>query len=272
MDAMTRNAFLRKTAAAVLFITAAFPLAFFDACSKPDRNRPKKRVWKQRTNPLTKRHEEYIAYYRARVQKYKNNPMYTHSLEAELRMLEAVENSEDLAEFRKIVSEDLIDVDVARALIKDQETARMKMFNDLKETTRAETSKNIIASVDSVNDVADINDTVARIMQKGNTGISQEQYINYVYYDFLYLENIEVWEKAQVPEKWRAKLNGWAADARKSAKDNWTNVIMPAAKKTDPAWKLDYRLMEEHRHRRLIPIPDSALKRRIAEHKKMLEV
>jgi hypothetical protein len=198
--------------------------------------------------------------------------MYTHSLEAELRMLEAVENSEDLAEFKKIVSEDLIDVDIARALVVDQETARMKMYSDLKETTRAETSKNIISSVDAVNDAADINDTVTRIMQKGNTAIAQEQYINYVYNDFIYLENIEVWEKASVPEKWRAKLNGWAADARKSAKENWSNVIIPAAKKTAPDWKPDYRLLEEQRHRRLIPISDSALKRRIAEHKKMLGV
>ncbi len=272
MDAMTRNTFLRKTAAAVLFLTTAFSIGFFEACTKPDKNKPKKRVLKPRTKPLSKRHEEYIAYYRARVQKYKNNPMYMHSFEAEHRMLEAIENSEDLAEFKTIVREDFIDVDIARALIKDQETARMKMFNDLKETTRAETSKNIISSVDAINDVADINDTVTRIMQKGNTAISQEEYISYVYNDFLYLENIEIWEKARVPEKWRTKLNGWAADMRKSAKDNWTNVIIPAAVKTDPGWKLDYRLMEEHRHRRLIPIPDSALKRRIAEHKKMMEV
>lgn len=270
METITRNSFLRKTTGLVLGIFTASMADLLIMCSNIANQASKKRVWKPRTKPLTKRHEEYIAYYRARVKKYRNNPLYPNSLAAELRLLETIENVEDLGEFKKILQEDRLDTGLIIALVKDQEAMRYRLYTELNEKTRAKTSQKIINTVETKTSTVDVVQSMNELLQQGNKEISGEQFVNYVYTDFLYLENIEVWEKAEVPEKYRAELNKWAADTKASTKALWIKEIQPSAEKFVPGWKLDYQLLWKERYRRLIPVPDSSLKRRIEEHKKLL--
>jgi hypothetical protein len=79
------------------------------------------------------------------------------------------------------------------------------------------------------------------------------------------LENVEVWRTAQVPDHWRAELEGLAADALVGARGVWAQVEAEAAQH-QAGWVLDPELARAERHRRLVPVADEVFERRLTEH------
>lgn len=47
----------------------------------------------------------------------------------------------------------------------------------------------------------------------------------------------------------------------------WKDVMVPESQKWQPDWKFDVDLIWEDRHRRLIPVPDELVEKRIQQFK-----
>ena len=81
------------------------------------------------------------------------------------------------------------------------------------------------------------------------------------------MENIEVYQQAVIPDEWRQECNGHAQEAMDSGKKLWQEKQLPEARNWKPGWTLDYKLLFEDRHRRLIPVNDLEMEKKIALHK-----
>jgi hypothetical protein len=221
---------------------------------------------------MEQRHKEYIEYYRARFKKYEGNPMYPHSEAAERAMLEAIETAADLNEFRDRLFAGNLHVKVAVALVKDQEAARLRHFRAIEETVRARGPENILKTVSqmesTISDVMDLTSEVNRILDANRIEIAVDLLVDHFWSDFTAIENIEVAERADVPDRWKAEHRSAAEADRAKGRQLWQEIDLPAAKEWDPNWKMNYALLSETRHRRKLPFPDSTLSRRIEDHKK----
>ncbi|MCB1165320.1 MAG: hypothetical protein KDK33_04140, partial [Leptospiraceae bacterium] len=208
-----------------------------------------------------------------RLKKYEGNPMYPHSEKAERAMLDAIETAKDLNEFKERMFAENLNVKVAIALVKDQETARLKHFQSMEETVRADGPRKILEALQgmeerNMSDVMDLTSESSRISDQNRIDIAVDLLVDHFWYDFTAMENVEVNERAEVPSKWKAEHKAAAeADRREGAK-LWQEIDMPAAKQWDPNWKMDYSLLSQSRHRRKLPFSDATLKRRIEDHKK----
>jgi len=217
---------------------------------------------------MDQRHQEYIKYYRSRMLKYENNPLYKNSFETEKSLYNAISNSENLDEFGKKIEENNLAVKNAIALVKDQETARKKHLEELKEYVRLKAPLRILEIIDSMESDMELVETVSKIEADVNIEISIDLMTDYFYNDFLSLEEIEVYKSAEVPKKWQNEINHeYPQEMISLGRESWTNDVMPSAHNWDPQWRFDFDLIWEERHRRLIPVSDEVVRERIGQFK-----
>ncbi len=218
---------------------------------------------------MEKRHEDYIRYYKARKLKYENNPMYKNAYEAENNMYHAISGISKLEEFKNIIETQKLNLKCAIALVKDKETARLKHFNELQETVRAKAPQQILAIIDSIQDVMDLTQKVSEIETKISREISIDLFVDEFFSDFRSLENIEIYANSNMPEgEWKQEAEKRMNEEIARFKERWETMILPENRKWQPDWDLNYDVIWEHRHRRKIPLSDEVIKKRIAEHKK----
>ncbi|MBE7439614.1 MAG: hypothetical protein HS115_14250 [Spirochaetales bacterium] len=217
-----------------------------------------------------KRQQEYTEYYAARMKKYENSPMYKNSYESEKALYELMRDAKSEAEYKEKFFGEKLHLKNAIALVKDRELARLKHLLDIKEVVRARGPQRILAEVDQIGDVASLTERCNEINQANSIEISVDELTDHFYSDFVWLENYEVWETAEIPSRWKGKVKNWLKEDLKETRKLWREVDVPAAKLYDPDWRLNYELLKEDRHRRKIPVPDEALKKRIEEHKKYI--
>jgi hypothetical protein len=53
-----------------------------------------------------------------------------------------------------------------------------------------------------------------------------------------------------------------------SGREAWVKDVLPSVRNWDPDWKFNFDLIWEERHRRLIPVPDEIVKKRIEQFKR----
>ena len=217
---------------------------------------------------MEQRHQEYIDYYKARMKKYENNSLYLNSYESEKALYEAIANVEKLEDFKDVLFKNNLHVKNAIALVKDQEKARFDHFMKLKETIRAKGPKAVLDVVDQYTDIDELTTKTGELHQTNSVEISVDLLNDEFYSDFTYLENVLVYETAKVPKRWEKKYREWAKEDIKKHNELWEENTLPNARNWDPNWDLNYDLLWEERHRRKIPIPDEALKKRIEQHKR----
>ena len=217
---------------------------------------------------MDQRHQEYIKYYRSRMLKYKNNPLYKNSFETEKSLYNAISNSKNLDEFGKKIEENNLAVKNAIALVKDQETARKKHLKELKEYVRLKAPLRILEIIDSMESDMELVETVSKIEADVSIEISIDLMTDYFYNDFLSLEEIEVYKSAEVPEKWQNEINHeYPQEMISLGRESWTNDVLPSTHNWDPQWEFDFDLIWEERHRRLIPVSDEVVRKRIEQFK-----
>ncbi|MBX7058685.1 MAG: hypothetical protein K1X75_11525 [Leptospirales bacterium] len=221
---------------------------------------------------MDQRHQDYIDYYKARMKKYEGNPLYPHSYAAEKAIYEALASCKELAEFKSKLEAGKLNLKVALALVKDQETAEKKHWEELKEPIRAAGCQRILDVIDSFDDVMQMIDATNLLRQETSKLISVDGFADYFYSDFIGIENIEEDEKGEVPARWRKERDEAVRHAYEEAHKLFREVTLPRAREWKPDWQMDHDLVWEDRHRRLIPIPDESVKRRIPEHKKYLGI
>lgn len=221
---------------------------------------------------MDQRHKDYIDYYAVRFKKYEGSAIYKNTYKTEKALYEGIKSSATLEEFGEKEKKEELTLKNAKALTKDQATYRLQVFRELEEKIRAQGPDTIVQKVDSFKDVMELATRVSEIMHRNSIEISVDLLTGNFYSDFIALENIEVWEKAEVPARWKGRLKKFIDDQIEGMKKVWREVRIPRAREWDPKWKMDYENVWESRHRRLIPMKDTTVKRRIEEHKKYFAV
>ena len=217
---------------------------------------------------MEQRHQEYLDYYRVRMRKYENNSLYAHSFESEKKLFDALSQCERLEDFRAKVEGENLALNNAVALVKDQALARLELYQSIKEFVRARAPRQILDMVDGVGSVGELTTKVNETEVKVGIEISVDQLTWYFYSDFIAMENIEVWQTAEIPAEWQHEIrHEWVDETIAEGRKLWQNTVLPESRKWSPDWQFDFGLIAEDRHRRLIPVPEDVVQRRIQQFK-----
>lgn len=212
--------------------------------------------------------EDYKLYYKARMDKYENNPLYPNSYQSEKALSDAMQSCNELAEFKDKLGD--LNIKNAIALIKDQEKARLAHYSALKEDKRAISPRLILNDIDTATDVNKAIEISNNHDQVGLIEISVDGFIDHVWGKLIpALERIDVAKHAEYPSKYDTIRQKEIAED-----EQWLREEIQSINKQLKDWKpegnFDIELVWEHRHRKNIPIPDEVLKNRLTELKNYL--
>ena len=203
------------------------------------------------------------------MKRWQGSDIYTNSYRSEKALYDLVASCKSMEELQTRAEEvRSLSLQNAIALVKDQETFRKKVYDDCKEFIRAKGPAAILEKTDAVQSDMELVETVNRVLQQNSIEITVDQLVNFFYSDFVPMENIEVYQQANVPGEWRKRCDEYARDTMESGKKIWQENQLPEARKWQEGWTLDYALLHEERHRRLIPVNDEELEKKIILHKK----
>lgn len=201
--------------------------------------------------------EDYKAYYKARAERYKDDPNYPHSFSSEKALSATMDSCSELIEFRDKLGD--LNIKNAIALVKDQETARLNHYQELEEFVRAQAPAQILAEIDRATNENEVVKIVSEIEQRVSVAISLDGFVDVVYGDLIPLViNREVYQKAQVPEKYQQDFDTEVSNLASKIRTRYAE-INAEGQQWDPSWKLHLDLAWESRHRRKIPLPDDVL-------------
>ena len=211
---------------------------------------------------------DYILYYEARMKRRQNDPMYPHSYGSEKAIHDLVASCSSMEELQgKKDAFIQLTVQNAIALVIDQETCRKKFYEECKEFIRAKAPAAILEKVEAMKTDMELIEMVNRVHQQNNIEITVDQLVSFFYSDFIAMENIEVYRQAIIPDEWRSDCDKYAQESMDSGKKIWQEKQLPSARDWEPGWTLNYSLLYEDRHRRLIPVNDVEMEKKIALHK-----
>lgn len=210
--------------------------------------------------------KDYQDYYRVRMERYENDPDYKFSYQSEKAIYDAIMSCNELVNFRDALgNKNELN---AVALTKDQYTMRLDHYLEILETIRALGPERIMSKADKFDNVMDLMEMV-----------NEEELINireisldHIYFfrdSLVVLDNIEVYESSNIPDKYKREYKGYAEDSRKDLNER----LVELEKEMDQ-WKSGYRfdfdLIMQERHRRLIPFTDDVIHEKINELKKIV--
>ena len=92
--------------------------------------------------------EDYKSYYKSRMDRYENDPLFAFSYQSEKALSQAMDSCGELIEFKTKIGD--LNIKNAIALVKDQETARLAHYKALQEVIRALAPTWILEKIDSV--------------------------------------------------------------------------------------------------------------------------
>lgn len=216
--------------------------------------------------------QDYTKYYKVRMDRYANNPMFPFSYQSEKALYEAMANAQTGHDFKNALEAGNLNVKNGIALVKDKETARLAHWTELKEPIRALAPQRILADIDSAQTDMDVANKVSDIETQVGVEISIDGFADNFYgldLNFKVLEDIEVSLTAEVPDEWKSDQQASAQRDTQLMVDGFNRDREDAAK-WKPGWRLDYNILWEDRHRRKIPVPDEQLQKRIDQVKQMM--
>jgi len=220
---------------------------------------------------MDQRHQEYVAYYEARLRNVAGNPLYPHSEAAERALYEAIRDAASLEAFRERLEQEKLEVACAVARVRDQATARAGLYEELEEPVRAGPEKAVLALLESrsFDDVQSLTEAVGAIEGEWRQRIgADETLIEEFWGDWKILEDIEESEQAIVPQGWHPERLESAARERQTGAEHFHQVTLPETRKFFPAYEPDYAALWAVRHRRKMPVADPIVERRIAGHRR----
>jgi hypothetical protein len=106
-----------------------------------------------------------------------------------------------------------------------------------------------------------VNETEQRV----GIEVSVDLFTSYFFSDFTALDNLEVWENAEVPDEWKPEMAARVKEAKEEAEKLWKDTVEFRASEWKPGCKFDPALVHETRHRRLIPLSDETVGRRLRQ-------
>ncbi|MCR9171222.1 MAG: hypothetical protein NXI10_01930 [bacterium] len=211
---------------------------------------------------------DYKAYYRVRMERYEGDPNYPNSYQSEKALYEAMNSCNELSEFRDKVGN--LMVENAIALVKDEESARLKYFEQHEETVRALAPKRILEKIDSAQSANDVAMISSEAEQEVSNLISIDGFYDIVRTDLIpLLEDLEVTKQAVIPSKYEQDRQRSIAEIEASIRTRVQDVH-EQARHWDPNWSLDLSVIWETRHRKKIALDDAQLEKRLNQIKTYL--
>jgi hypothetical protein len=210
---------------------------------------------------MDKLFEDYKAYYLTRSKRYANNPNLRRLAAAEKDLSDAMLSCNKLEDFKeKIGNKNEL---CATAIALDQAEYRMRVYTELKEIVRAKGQAEILKVCEPIENVTQLIQTSVDIMLENGKEISEDTMaVTYFKGNIFMLERIESYDQAEVPAEYQSKMKEWAEDIRKSIRDGYKSHL-EETRKFHPNYTFKTELLWEYRHRRLIPLPDEILTKRI---------
>jgi hypothetical protein len=213
---------------------------------------------------MTKLLEEYKEYYRVRAERYADNPNYKHSYEAEKNLSEAMQSCSTLEEFKDKLGN--LNQLCAIALTKDKSLMEEKLYTELNEPIRASVSKRVLEKVDNYTEVFDMMNMVNEENTQGMRDITLDE-ANRIFHEcWMYLDRIEIYSEAVVPDNYKAEMQSNVEYYKKSILDVIKNTENQM-RLLDPNWKHNPDIIKEHRHRVLLPYWDEHVEEQLSKYK-----
>lgn len=206
----------------------------------------------------------YREYYRARAARYAANPDYPATAAAERRLCDAVEAASSMAELMQHAGG--LALECGKALAADQANARAALYARTAEDVRAQAPAEVLAGLGGVRDAAALAALAAGAEQRMALAVTADELTRLWSNSLTTLENVEVWRSSRVAERWRAELDGYAAEALQSERGVWAQTVA-AAQQHQPGWRMSDDTARAVRHRRLVPMSDVAFEARLGEHR-----
>lgn len=211
--------------------------------------------------------KDYIAYYKVRTQRYEGDKMYAYSYKTEKALYDCVCSVQSMEALQQKSDElSKLSVENGVALAKDDATCRLQFYKKEKEDIYAKGQQELLNKVNAVSDAYSIATIVNEVMAKNGIEITVDTlWPAYFFTKIDLLEKIEIYQKAIVPDEWKAEIQKLEKDYVKSLQDQ-AKLFLKSIRNYKPDWKWNYEILWEHRHRKKIPLPDNMLKQRIVEH------
>lgn len=191
--------------------------------------------------------EEYKQYYLFRTKLYAGNVDYANTYAAEKSLLDALNSCTTLEEFKDKIGNksDLI----AKARVQDEQNMRLRHYEEINESVKADGCRRILQKLQYVNNVTDLITMINEEENITNQNITADSI--YPFDNFHHLESLEIWEQAEVPAAYKEKFVANAAEEKESIKTAYT-LQEKEMQKWCPDWLFDFERISETRHRRLL--------------------
>jgi hypothetical protein len=212
---------------------------------------------------------EYREYYRARAARYAADPNYPATAAAEQALSDAVSRASSMADLVHEVG--VLALECGKALATDQANARASLYARTADPVRGQAPAEMLAGVGGVTDAAALAALGSAAEQRAGQAVAADELTRLWSAGLTALENVEAWQQARVPQRWRAELDGYAADALRSEREVWGQVVAEA-QRHQAGWRFNQATASAERHRRLVPVPDGAFAARLSEHGRLVRV
>jgi len=211
--------------------------------------------------------QQYKDYYRVRAERFANNPNYSNSYQAESNLSAAMQSCNELIEFKDKIGN--LNELCAVALSKDEHQIEKKFYDKHQEVIRVLASKRIMEKIDTVDNVNDLVTLVMEEVNKNSLEISMDEYHREFQSDWKQMDDIEAYENAIVPDKYKSKMQATANETKHRLIQS-VNDLEQEGQKFQPDWKYQPDKNTEHRHRRLVPYSDSHLSEQLSKYKSLV--
>lgn len=211
--------------------------------------------------------EDYKAYYKARMDRYEGNPLFTNSYQTEKALSDAMNSCKELIEFKDKIGD--LNIKNAIAMVKDKAAARFKHYSDLKEEVRALEPKFQLERIDVAKTDMDVVEIASNASHEAMILITVDLMVDHFYSDIIpRLETIEVLRNMEEADKYREELQ-YSINEELTALKEGVKDLEDNAQSWQQGWRFNPDLVWEFRHRRKIPLPDTVIEKRLNEYKNL---
>ncbi|MBU0486924.1 MAG: hypothetical protein KKD31_03120, partial [Bacteroidetes bacterium] len=197
-------------------------------------------------------------------ERYANNPNYKHSYEAEQTLSGAMQSCSELIEFKDKMGN--LNDKCANALIKDKYIMDQAFFNEMLEKVRVLASNRILEKVDNYEKVLDLITMVTDEENTNSIEISMDEAHRELVHAWKLLDDIEIYEKAEIPAQYKADHENSVVEFKQSLNKSVTHLEENNSH-WQAGWRLKPELITEHRHRRLLPYKDEHVIEQLQKYK-----
>ena len=217
--------------------------------------------------------EDYKSYYRVRMERYQNDPLFAQSYLSEKAIHDCISTVNTMNDLMQSKTTEFRELSVKNgvALVTDQANCRLQFYQKEQEDIRAKGQQQILDKIAAATDPMQIVSIVSELQTKNDVEVMVDNlWPTHFYNDAIrWLEIIEVSATAIVPDKWMAEMKQENADNKKMFLDGSAGFLT-AIRNYEPGWQWNYELLWVHRHRKKSLLPDAVIQQRIEEHKALL--